>query len=463
MIESFSYNLFTIRSLFGDIRFSENEKVKFISNSSSETKPGTLFIPLKANRDGHEFIPDAISRGAVAFLCEKEHPILKTLNFNEIQKAIFVEDTFLALGKLASFHRDRYSPFVIGITGSSGKTTTKELMGLVARQIGSNHVVVTEKNYNNEIGVPFTLFRINIDTKLVVCEMGMNHKREISRLTAMAKPDIALITNIGPCHIENLGSLENIARAKAEIIEGMKEGSILFIPESVAHKNIFQQEAKKRKLTLKTFSISKNPDIQLEKIIPEGFLLQVFQEKLNWKIPGEKILENLAGVVAVGKEIGFSPSQILKGLSSFKAKDKRFVIEKGFYNLINDTYNANPDSMISSLLALKQVSSDKPYYAILGDMKELGKFSKNYHTELGEFCKKLGLKGLISFGKDSVFITKHFSDSKKSFGNKHFIDSNESIADLISYVKEVIPKGSFILVKGSRSMKMERIIEGLSH
>ena len=433
MIESFSYNLFTIRSLFGDIRFSENEKVKFISTSSSETKPGTLFIPLKANRDGHEFIPDAISRGAVAFLCEKEHPILKTLNFNEIQKAIFVEDTFLALGKLASFHRDRYSPFVIGITGSSGKTTTKELMGLVARQIGSNHVVVTEKNYNNEIGVPFTLFRINIDTKLVVCEMGMNHKREISRLTAMAKPDIALITNIGPCHIENLGSLENIARAK------------------------------KRKLTLKTFSISKNPDIQLEKIIPEGFLLQVFQEKLNWKIPGEKILENLAGVVAVGKEIGFSPSQILKGLSSFKAKDKRFVIEKGFYNLINDTYNANPDSMISSLLALKQVSSDKPYYAILGDMKELGKFSKNYHTELGEFCKKLGLKGLISFGKDSVFITKHFSDSKKSFGNKHFIDSNESIADLISYVKEVIPKGSFILVKGSRSMKMERIIEGLSH
>lgn len=463
MIESFSYNLFTIRSLFGKTDFSESEKVKFISTSSSECKPGTLFVPLRGNRDGHDFIVDAISRGANAFLCEIEHPILKTLSLEQIKKAIFVKDTLLGLGKLASFHRNRFSPLVIGITGSSGKTTTKELLGLITRQIGVSHVVVTDKNYNNEIGVPFTLFRIKEDTRIVVCEMGMNHKNEIFRLSEMARPDISLITNIGPCHIENLGSLENIARAKAEIVSGMKEGSILFIPESVSFKPIFKEEAKKRKIILKTFSISKNTDIQIQKMISEGFQLKIFQENLKWKIPGEKILENLAGVVAVGKEIGIEKGKILKGLSLFKAKDKRFVIEKGFYLTINDTYNANPDSMVSSLLALKQISAGKPYYAILGDMKELGKFSKKYHQELGVFCKSIGLSGLISFGKDSIYITEHFSNSKKNINTKHFIDSNENIIELISYIKAVIPKGSYILVKGSRSMKMERIIEGLSH
>ena len=461
MIESFNYNLFTIRSILGDTQFTEKNKLKFISTSSMEVKSGTLFVPLRGNRDGHEFILDAIKRGATSFLCEKNHPILKELSFAELQKGIFVNDTLLALGKLASFHRDRYSPIVIGITGSSGKTTTKELMGLVARQIGSNQVVVTDKNYNNEIGVPFTLFKINENTKIVVCEMGMNHKGEISRLTAIAKPSICLVTNIGPCHIENLGSLANIAHAKSEIIEGVPKGGVIFIPEKVPFKKVFQEKAKKNQVTLKTFSLNKNPNIQVEKVLSEGFILNLFSQKFIWKIPGEKILENIAGVSSVASELKFTPEEIHKGLSSYKAKDKRFVIEKGSYKIINDTYNANPDSMISSLTALKQVSADIPYYAILGDMKELGKFSKMYHRALGEFCRSLGLKGLISFGKDAELVTKVFYAGKKNLNKAHFIDSNESIEELIVKVKSEIPKGSFILIKGSRSMKMERIVEGL--
>ena len=399
MIEVFSYSLFSIRSLFGDFRLTENEKISFISTTSTEVKKGTLFIPLRGNRDGHEFIPDALSRGAVAFLCEKDHPILKELNFEEIQKAIIVDNTLYALGKIAAFHRNRFNPLVIGITGSSGKTTTKELMGLVALQIGKNQVVITEKNYNNS--------------------------REIARLTAIARPGIALVTNVGPCHIENLGSVEGIARAKAEIIEGMPERSILFIPETVLHRKVFQEKAKQQKVILKNFSAKKSHDIKIEQVLPEGFELNLLGSKLNWNTPGEKILENLSGVIAVAKELNFNPDEIRKGLFTYKAKDKRFVIEKKQYRLINDTYNANPDSMESSLTSLRQVASTNPYYAILGDMKELGKFSKLYHLQLGLFCKDLGLSGLITFGKDAEWIAKEYYKNRKREKILHFIDSNK--------------------------------------
>lgn len=460
MIESFNYPLFTIRSLFEDIRFQENEKLILISTSSSEVKPGTLFVPLKGNRDGHDFIPDALARGATAYLCEKDHPILKELNFEEIQKAIIVDNTLYALGKLASFHRNRFQPFIIGITGSSGKTTTKELMGLVSESIGKSYVVITEKNYNNEIGVPFTLFRINEKTRLVVCEMGMNHIKEISRLTAMVRPSISMITNVGPCHIENLGSVENIAKAKAEIIEGMPEGSTLFVPENVLHKKIFQEKAKQYKVRLKTFSVNKNSMINIVEKNSDGFLLKIFDKTLDWKIPGEKILENLSGVLSIAKEIHLNSEQILSRLSLFKAKDKRFVIEKGYFHIINDTYNANPDSMESSLSSLKQVASQKPFYAILGDMKELGKFSKTFHKKLGIFCKNIGLMGLITYGKDAEWIQKEFAANKTKALSKHF--ALENTEELVLFVKENLPKGCYILVKGSRSMKMEKIVEGLN-
>ncbi|HNL75841.1 MAG TPA: Mur ligase domain-containing protein, partial [Leptospiraceae bacterium] len=143
MIETFNYPLFTIRSLFNDFRWTESERLKYITTSSSEVKNNSLFVPLRGNRDGHEFIPDALKKGAISFLCEKDHPILKDLNFDEIQKAIIVDNTLYALGKLATFHRNRFQPFIIGITGSSGKTTTKELMGLVSESIGKSNVVIT--------------------------------------------------------------------------------------------------------------------------------------------------------------------------------------------------------------------------------------------------------------------------------------------------------------------------------
>ncbi len=455
MIEKFIYSTHTIFRLFGFDSFDFSSKVETITNSSLEIKKNSLFIPLIASRDGHDFIEEAFEKGASLALSKKNHPILKKISKSNLEKIIQVDDTLLALGKLASFHRSRFNPFVIGITGSSGKTTTKELFSIIFLEFGAKYIVYTEKNFNNEIGVPFTLFKINSETKLAIIEMGMNHKTEISRLTKIACPDIGFITNIGPCHIENLGSIENIAKAKAEIMEGMKKKSVLFIPDEVLNKEVFINKAKSFGIQLKKFSLKKSKLIKLKKQNTDGFELEIFDKKFNWNLAGIKILENLSGVLEAMNYLKFDKEKILNGLKKFKAKDKRMVIEKNQFHVINDTYNANPDSMISSILATEQLSDKKDFVLILGDMKELGKFSKFYHEKIGEFIDSTNAYLVISYGDDSKWIIEKIKTKQK----KHF--PIEEIKDLILFVEMNVKKNSFILVKGSRSMKMEKIVEGL--
>jgi UDP-N-acetylmuramoyl-tripeptide--D-alanyl-D-alanine ligase len=460
MFSEFNYSFFTIaKVLTSETNLHTNIDIHSITTSSAECKQNSIFIPLKGNRDGHEFILDAIQNGASCFLFEKENPYLKKIPKKYLERGIEVENTLTSLGKLAEFHRSRFHPILIGITGSSGKTTTKELMGLIAKEYGEDQVVVTEKNYNNEIGVPFTLFKINFKTKLVICEMGMNHKYEISRLTKMAKPTISIITNIGPCHIENLGSLKGIAEAKAEIIESMQKGSKVLIPKNVEHLEVFQKKADKYKVEISYFSLQKSKLIQLEKTFPEGFQLKIAGESFTWNLPGIKILENLTAILEVANELKIDKTKIISGLKKFKSKDKRFVLEKiKDYFIINDTYNANPDSMKSSIQAVEQLSDKKGFYLVLGDMKELGKFSKKYHSELGEFIAKTSVKGIITYGKDSEWILN--STTKKVNLKKHFYTSEQKkLCDTLLS----IPKNSYILFKGSRSMKMEDLIQGLQN
>lgn len=462
MIENFDYDLFTVKRVLNpdEKDFTANIYFKTITTSSQEAKTGSLFVPLKGNRDGHEFIKDALDRGAEGFLCEKS--FVKNIPADLQSKMIVVEDTLHALGRLAGFHRNRFTPLVIGITGSSGKTTTKEFMGLAVKQVGLKNIVVTEKNYNNEIGVPFTLFRINPFTKLVVCEMGMNHSGEISRLTQMAKPDLALVTNVGPCHIENLGSLEKIAKAKAEILEGMPKGGTIIIPALVPFISIFKEKAKKQGVKIKTFQLKNNPFLKVIGIRTDGFALEVFGEEIDWKLPGEKILENLTGVLTVVNELGLNREKAIVDLKTYKAKDKRFEIKKSYHNLIDDTYNANPDSIQSSVLSLKQIAGKNDFYVILGDMKELGKFSVKFHKEIGEFCRKENVKGVLSFGKDARYIgDSFFAKSTSDSLVSHFENTEKGIKELADFTGKHIPKGAFVLVKGSRSMKMERIVEEL--
>ncbi|MCX7997641.1 MAG: UDP-N-acetylmuramoyl-tripeptide--D-alanyl-D-alanine ligase, partial [Leptospiraceae bacterium] len=341
MKERFEYSSFTVRSILENkFQFKESQIFKYISTSSEECEADTLFVPLKGNRDGHEFIPKALENGASHFLCEHNHPVLRTLSDKKKEKAIFVSNTLEALGKLASFHRNRFSPFVIGITGSSGKTTTKEFFYSALKYLGEEHLVVTEKNYNNEIGLPFTLFKIGLNTKVVVCEMGMNHLFEISRLTKLAKPSIAVITNIGQAHIENLGSVENIAHAKSEIMEGLCANSFLFVPENVRKKDILERKAMLHNVNIQTYSLN-SAYLKILEEYTDGFLLEVFGKKVRWNLPGRQLLWNLAGVLYALSFSGFEHEKLIEGILTFQPADKRNVwIHKKNLHILDDTYNA---------------------------------------------------------------------------------------------------------------------------
>ncbi|MBM9502493.1 UDP-N-acetylmuramoyl-tripeptide--D-alanyl-D-alanine ligase [Leptospira sp. 201903071] len=465
MKADFFYDPETIRRVLGSTSntwFKKDSQITNITTASNEAEPGSIFVPLRGNRDGHQFIRDALYRGASYFLIETDHPLRKSLSKEEEQKAIPVRDTLLALGSLAAFHRSRFRPILIAVTGSSGKTTTKELLGTCLRNLGDTALVVTEKNYNNEIGLPFTLFRISDQTRVVVCEMGMNHKGEISRLSMIAKPDFGIITTIGTAHIEFLGSQKNIAKAKAEVVEGFSKGGKLFFPNSGEYSKILKK--KLRKYGGKLILTKPEETFKILERKPQGFALEYKGRKIDWNLPGEKLLGNLALSVACLETIGTPEEWILEGISGFRSGNKRLDLQTGKYSIINDTYNANYESMISSLEVADQLADGKDFFAVLGDMKELGKHSFTFHKKLGKRCADFkNLKGLFTFGQDSKWIQEEFkklTDSSKF--SYHFPGTADGLRELLNTFVEKVPESSVVLAKASRGIQLERFVEGLS-
>ncbi|EPG64483.1 UDP-N-acetylmuramoyl-tripeptide--D-alanyl-D-alanine ligase [Leptospira wolffii] len=464
MKAAFEYDPETIRKVLGvpsDFSFRKEDPIRSITTVSGLAEPGSIFVPLRGNRDGHEFIKDALNRGASYFLAERNHPIVESLPESDRVKAIPVKDTLLALGKLAGFHRSRFRPTIIAVTGSSGKTTTKEILGSCLSPL-ANNLVVTEKNYNNEIGVPFTLFRIGPQTRFVVCEMGMNHKGEIARLTEMARPDYSLITTVGTAHIELLGSQKEIAKAKAEILDGMEKPGILFYPETGDYKNLLRRRSNKQGVRFKTVPMERR--IEILKKNPSGFSISYLGEILEWNLPGTKLLENLALCVSLLEEIGTPTDWIQNGIRNFKTLDKRLDFQDGNYKILNDTYNANRESMFSSLEACSQLSGEKGFYAVLGDLKEVGKFAKKFHYEIGSFAGSIpNCMGIYLFGSSSQSTLAGFQKKAGKTRPAHwFPGDEEGLKQLLETVKNEVPKGSYILAKASRGMRLERVVEGLN-
>ncbi|TGK28935.1 UDP-N-acetylmuramoyl-tripeptide--D-alanyl-D-alanine ligase [Leptospira gomenensis] len=466
MKAAFHYDPATLRRVLNvdegiESFFQKEPPIHSITTSSSEAEQNSLFVPLRGNRDGHEFIPDALSKGASYFLCEKNHSILSSLSKDETRKAMIVDDTLRALGELAAFHRSRFRPVVIAVTGSSGKTTTKELFASCLKNLGEDALVVTEKNYNNEIGLPFTVFRIDDKTRIAVCEMGMNHKGEIARLSKIAKPDFAVITTIGTAHIEFLGSRKNIAKAKAEVVEGMPRGGFLFYPSSGEYSKILNKKTGKYGVTFEIADTKRFFKVSEKK--SSGFVLEYDGKPVVWNLPGDRLLENVAVTTACLEKIGVPKDWIAAGISEFRSANKRLDFQRGKYSVINDTYNANYESMISSLEVASQLSEGKDFYAVLGDMRELGKHSRSFHKKLGKVCAGFeNLKGLFTFGADSTLIQREFSkrsnDSKLSF---HFPDTEDGLGNLLRTFTEKVPEGSVVLAKASRGIRLERFVEGL--
>ncbi len=431
------------------VRGSGTEVAKGISIDSRTLESDTLFIPIKGeNFDGHTFIEGA-SKISAGYLTEQDDEC-------EGGFCIKVESTKKALLDLASYYRSKFDVTVVGVTGSVGKTTTKEFIYSVLSEYGDT--LKTEGNFNNEIGLPLTLFGLKSHHKLAVIEMGMSAFGEIERLSKCAKPDIAVITNIGTSHIEYLGSQEGILKAKLEILKGLKPGGKLIVngdDEYLSGEDVLCDRI------CVGINSAKN-DIIAKNVIAEN-------DGMSFEVDGEDYRINIIGIhnvynaligMAVGRCIKMDADSIKRGLQEYHAGGRRQnILKLGKCTVINDCYNASPQSMCASLEVLKCISDGNRRIAVLGDMKELGERSANYHFEVGAYVSRNDTADvLVLIGEHSQNIADGAMAYGLGSGSIHIFETNDEIT---GFLKDFIKDGDKLLIKGSRAMKLEEIAEGL--
>ncbi len=435
-------------------------EINTITTDSRDLGKDNLFIPIVGERfDGHDFIEElARSRKIDGFLTMREEHA--EIAGESGTSAILCDDTLKAYGRIASSYRDEMNPIVIGITGTNGKTTTKELLWSVLNR--KNQSLKNEKNYNNEIGVPYTLLGLKKDHKWAVIEMGMNHTGEIDRLSKIAKPDMAVITNVGEGHLEFLGSTENVALAKSEIMNGMKEGSLIFLNRDTQCYDILFEKSSEMGLHVRSFGLSVNADISPEDyhVFKDGIEIRYRGEKFEVPAYGIHNVYNALSVIAVAYELGVEADIMNEAFSDFTNVDMRSqVLDRG-YIIINDAYNSNPLSSKYALESLQEVFGDRRKIAMLSDMKELGSSSSFYHRELGKQVFEYGFDLLCTWGEMAEDIAEGAKlAGMKDDGVMHF----NSREELIDFALQNLTEHDVVLVKGSRSMKMEEVVEALIH
>lgn len=458
MFARLDYSFFTVAAVCGGKApqiNSPNTKIQSITTSSQEAKPGSLFVPLVDKRDGHDFIEDALRRGAVAFFAKRGHAILKKFDHNTLTRAILVDDPLTALGELAHFHRMRFTPLVIAVTGSNGKTTTKEMLAQIFRHELGREAIATEKNYNNHIGVPFTLFAIKNSTRVAIIEMGMNHANEITYLTRLAEPHAALISSIGHAHIEFFRSRAAIASAKGEVMQGMPMGAHLYVPRDIAELSTLQRIASQRKIKLRRIT-STSGFLRVKQKSASGFLLNIGGLETKFPFTSSAWVSNLALAVQAAHDVGVSTQAIQKAVQQFRPASGRMQLLRGFFTIIDDGYNANPDSAIASIDAALQLARERPVVCVFADFKELGKASRQLHAWTGKEAAKHKISAFYAVGSEMSFAKDAFEKSAHKNARSYFFARKDTPALIAALKKE--ERGSVILVKGSRSMQMEEIV-----
>ena len=423
------------------IRSINSTETYSISTDSRNIKENQFYLPLKGEKfDGAAFIDSALSNGAKGIFVSDKALADKNCDF-----IFLVEDTKIAYLELARFYKRKVNPVTIAVTGSSGKTTTKEMMFSVVSTAFKSHKSIL--NHNNEIGLCQTLLSMPEDTRVLVVEMGMRGLGEIELLSEFAEPDIAIISNVGSAHIGRLGSLENIAKAKCEITSFLDEDGVLIAHDSKLIKNANAFEGETIYFSLDNEHLE---DIELSQS-GSSFTYKGFRYQLN--IEGEYNIENALAVIEAGLVLGMNESDIAKGLAEYRPIEKRWETKNvGGYNVINDSYNANPDSVKAAVKTFLQ-NADSPKVVVLGDMGELGDYEKDYHKEIGKYLDGFSFDFLVTVGNLAGFIKP---ENQKNY--KNFAD-NKSAAE---YIRSNIEKGANILLKASRSMKFEEIIEELN-
>lgn len=418
-----------------------------IQNFEKDTRiiqKGDMYVAIKGEKfDGNDFYKDAINKGAVACLMSKEPD-------EKIGSIVLVENTVRAIQQIAAYKRSQVDIPVVAVTGSVGKTSTKDIVAAVMSQ--KYKVLKTQGNLNNDIGLPFTLLRLH-DENAIVVEMGMNHFGEISLLTSIAKPTLAIITNIGTAHIGNLGSRENILKAKLEILEGLQGNSVIINNDNDLLSD--WAEKNKEKYNIITYGINnKNSKYVAEDI-------HSYEDRSEYRIDGKEVVVPVGGehfvlnslcAIAVGRYFDIPMAKITEGISGFELTKGRMEIEKAKCgaSIINDTYNANYDSMKAAIEYLEKIEG-KRKIAVLGDMKELGEYSESLHRKVGEEVKDIDI--LITIGE----LAKCIEETADVREMLHF-DNNESA---LEYLKKIMKKDDIILLKASNSMKFGDIAKKL--
>ncbi len=426
----------------------ENKTVSSVSTDTRTIEENSLFVCIKGeNFNAHNFAEQAVTSGAVGILAEEE--------VNCSASVIYVKSTRLAQLKLARFYREKFSLPIVGVTGSVGKTTTKEMISCVMKE--KFNTLKTEGNFNNDIGVPRMIFRLDDTYTAAVLEMGMSNLREIAVLTAAVRPTCGVISNIGVSHIENLGSRENILKAKLEILEGMEKGSTLFINGDDDMLSTFKTEDYK----LVTYGVnSKELDFYAEDILQDNektsftVISGGIKQKITLPTVGIHNVYNAVCAFAVGLHHGISPKVCAKALENYVPSGMRQkIVKKNNITFIEDCYNASPDSQKASLNALKSING-KRHIAVVGDMLELGSYSETAHRLVGEYAAEKELDMIFTYGKEAMYT----ADSAKKAGLENvfsFTDKTELSKEILS----VLCDGDVISFKASRGMRLEEVIK----
>lgn len=439
----------------------ENDYCDQFTTDTRQIKGKETYIGLLGERiNGGNYFEEAFKNGASTVIIQDIKITKEQKEKYKEKNIIIVEDTLKALKQIATLKRNLYNDKlkVVAITGSVGKTSTKDMIASVLST--KYKTLKTEGNYNNHIGVPLTILRLNEEYEVAVVEMGMNHLGEISVLTDIAKPNLCVITNIGTSHIGNLGSRENILKAKLEILEGNKEKEIVINNDNdLLHK--FYKE-KNNEINIITYGIEEKSRIYATNIIQKEesskFVCHIEDEKFEVDVPvaGIHFVYNALAAIVVGKKLGLTNEEIKKGIATFELTKKRMDIEtlKNGVKIINDSYNASFESMKGSLQNLSQYKNRK--IAVLGDMFELGEYAQELHKKVGIEVYKNNIDILICAGENAKYIANKAKEEGMAEENIYYFKEKENI---IEKLKQIIKKCDVVLFKASNGMKFSEIVE----
>ncbi|MBC5635872.1 UDP-N-acetylmuramoyl-tripeptide--D-alanyl-D-alanine ligase [Ornithinibacillus sp. BX22] len=428
-----------------------DKQIKTFFTDSRIVSEDALFIPIVGEKfDGHEFIMQALENGAIASLWDKSKQLPEGLPEDFL--IFYVDDTTKALQHLASCYRDEVNPIVVGITGSNGKTTTKDIVAAIAKEEYKTHF--TDGNFNNEFGLPFTILSMQRDTEMLVLEMGMSSFGEIELLSNIAKPDYAIITNIGESHIEYLGSREGIAKAKLEIVSGLKKhGKLIIDGDEALLSHVHQNE------NVVKVGFSEHNDFIISNI-------ELLREKTSFtgsdgiaytvSLLGSHNAKNAGFGIALGELIGIDKDKIQHALNSLTLTGMRLemLTGKNGVAIINDAYNASPTSMMAAIQVVQKMNGFSNKVLVLGDIYELGADSKSLHETVADAVNE-SISYIYTVGEDSAVIGRAVKRKYPEMIVKHFSQKEEVLPELRQHLNQ----DTLILFKASRGMKLESIIE----